>query len=212
MGAAILEKYRRHAVTFAFVTEKAHFHKAAFQVKGKIFLTLDPVTNEASLKLSHVDQSIYCQLDPVNIRAANGMWGKQGWTIYDLSKVKGKLIAESIKKSYALVATKNVKSKVTPAVVDSATIQTVHPDTTKTNKKISLEKYTVIKAALLKILSRSEMTHTALMESLYNIVKDTFEGGVQWYGEVVKLDLEARGIIERTSGRPAKYRLRATNP
>lgn len=211
MGAAIPEKYRQLALTFALVTEKTHFHKAAFLVKGKIFLTIDPVTSEASLKLSSVDQSIYCQLDPGNIRPANGMWGKQGWTMYKLSKVKSRLISESIKKSYALVATKYVKSKVTSAVDDSATIQTLHPDTTKKNKKISLEKYTVIRDALLKILSRSEMTHTDLMERLYHTVKDTFEGGVQWYGEVVKLDLEARGIIERTPGRHVKYRLREKN-
>lgn len=45
------------------------------------------------------------------------------------------------------------------------------------------------------------------MEKLYSNVKDTFEGGVQWYGETVKLDLEARKIIERTSTKPEKYRL-----
>ena len=45
------------------------------------------------------------------------------------------------------------------------------------------------------------------MESLYQQVKDDFEGGVQWYGETVKLDLEARKIIDRTDSRPEKYRL-----
>jgi hypothetical protein len=48
------------------------------------------------------------------------------------------------------------------------------------------------------------------MEELYSQVKDTFEGGVQWYGETVKLDLEARKIIERTNTKPEKYRLRTT--
>jgi len=56
-------------------------------------------------------------------------------------------------------------------------------------------------------LSTLELTHTELMEELYSRVKDTFEGGVQWYGETVKLDLEARGIIERTNEKPIKYRL-----
>lgn len=49
------------------------------------------------------------------------------------------------------------------------------------------------------------------MEELYSRVKNTFEGGVQWYGETVKLDLEARMIIERTSSMPEKYRLRETD-
>jgi hypothetical protein len=89
-------------------------------------------------------------------------------------------------------------------------IQTLHPDATKKNKRISLSKYNIIRENLLKILARKELTHTELMEKLYANVKDTFEGGVQWYGETVKLDLEARHIIERTSSKPEKYRLSTT--
>lgn len=86
-------------------------------------------------------------------------------------------------------------------------IQTLHPQAGKTNKRISMDKYTVIRENLLKILSKKELTHTELMEKLYSNLKDTFEGGVQWYGETVKLDLEARKIIERTTAKPEKYRL-----
>jgi hypothetical protein len=87
-------------------------------------------------------------------------------------------------------------------------IQTLHPLPGKTNKKISLNKYSFIKEHLLKILSQKELTHTELMEALYSEVKDSFEGGVQWYGETVKLDLEARKIIERTASKPEKYRVK----
>lgn len=86
-------------------------------------------------------------------------------------------------------------------------IQTLHPDPNKTNKKISLEKYNVIRENLLNILDEMELTHTELMEELYARVKDKFEGGVQWYGETVKLDLEARQLIERTNSKPEKYKL-----
>ncbi len=87
-------------------------------------------------------------------------------------------------------------------------IQTLHPQPGKTNKRISLNKYIEIKMNLLKILVGKELTHTELMEKLYTNVKDTFDGGVQWYGETVKLDLEARKIIERTDTKPQKYRLK----
>ncbi|MBK9256057.1 MAG: hypothetical protein IPM42_11250 [Saprospiraceae bacterium] len=86
-------------------------------------------------------------------------------------------------------------------------IQTLHPTAGKTNKIISLEKYDVIRDNILAILNEGEWTHTELMEKLYDRVKDIFDGGVQWYGETVKLDLEARKIIERTGGKPEKYRL-----
>jgi hypothetical protein len=86
-------------------------------------------------------------------------------------------------------------------------IQTLHPIIGKTNKKISLPKYAFIKENILAILAVQELTHTELMETLYQHIKDNFEGGVQWYGETVKLDLEARQIIERTKTKPEKYLL-----
>lgn len=88
------------------------------------------------------------------------------------------------------------------------TIQTLHPEIGKSNKKIALDKYLFIKDNLIYILSDAELTHTELMEALYSRVKDDFKGGVQWYGETVKLDLEARQIIERTKTRPEKYKLK----
>jgi hypothetical protein len=86
-------------------------------------------------------------------------------------------------------------------------IQTLHPQPGKTNKKISLKKYEFIKENILNILDGCELTHTELMEELYASVKDNFEGGVQWYGETVKLDLEARNRIFRTNSKPEKYKL-----
>lgn len=91
---------------------------------------------------------------------------------------------------------------------DKEYIQTLHPIEGKKNKKILLQKYDVIKENLLAILSDSEPTHTELMEELYNRLKDTFDGGVQWYGETVKLDLEAREIVVRTKNKPERYRLK----
>lgn len=46
-------------------------------------------------------------------------------------------------------------------------IQTLHPDPTKTNKNISLAKYTIIRDSMLSILQESEPTHTELMEEIY---------------------------------------------
>ena len=93
----------------------------------------------------------------------------------------------------------------------SESIQTLHPQPGKTNKKISLDKYSFIRENILSILSNAELTHTELMEELYARIKDDFEGGVQWYGETVKLDLEARKLIKRTNTKPEKYKLTKGN-
>jgi len=91
-------------------------------------------------------------------------------------------------------------------------IQTLHPEAGKKNKRISSAKYNLIKVHLLTLLTESELTHTELMEKLYASLHDNFDGGVQWYGETVKLDLEARHLIERTKTKPEKYRLKNNEP
>jgi hypothetical protein len=90
-------------------------------------------------------------------------------------------------------------------------IQTLHPIVGKVNKKILTEKYDFIKENMLKILLENELTHTELMEELYVRVNEKFEGGIQWYGETVKLDLEARKIIVRIKTKPEKYKIKTTN-
>lgn len=202
--------FKALALKFDQVVEKPHFEKASFRIKEKIFATLDNVHKKASLKLTEIDQSIYCQVRPPIAVPATGAWGKQGWTVIDLTKVPKSILAEALEKAFLHVAPKENKKKVVAKKAEKF-IQTLHPDKSKTNKKISLEKYSTIKDNILKILQSKELTHTELMELLYQHVKDFFVGGVQWYGETVKLDLEARKIIERTGTSPVKYRLNAGN-
>jgi hypothetical protein len=46
------------------------------------------------------------------------------------------------------------------------------------------------------------------MATVVNALTGKFEGHISWYAETVKLDLEARGVIERTKSKPEKYRLK----
>jgi uncharacterized protein DUF6958 len=78
----------------------------------------------------------------------------------------------------------------------------------KTGRNISRQKYDTLKRAILSVLKDSELTHTELFKQLNKSLKDGFSGNVSWYGETVKLDLEARKMIERTSSKPQKYRLK----
>jgi len=87
------------------------------------------------------------------------------------------------------------------------TIQTMHPDPDKTNKLISLEKYEVIKSAILDILQHRPLNHTELMKAIHQRVNGHFSGNAHWYGETVKLDLEARNLIQRSKTKPPLYSL-----
>ena len=86
-------------------------------------------------------------------------------------------------------------------------IVTKHP-LGKSGKNISRQKYEALKDTILSALKNRELTHTELFNELNKRLKSKFAGNVSWYGETVKLDLEARKIIERTSSKPQKYRLK----
>jgi hypothetical protein len=86
-------------------------------------------------------------------------------------------------------------------------IFTKHP-LGKSGKNINRQKYETLKEAILSALQDKELTHTELFNKLNKSLKSKFSGNISWYGETVKLDLEARKIIERTSSKPQKYRLK----
>jgi hypothetical protein len=86
-------------------------------------------------------------------------------------------------------------------------VLTKHP-LGKSNKPVDKRDYETFKAAILSALRRKELTHTELLNELTKSLKGKFSGNVGWHVMVVKLDLEARKLIERTSSRPQKYRLK----
>jgi hypothetical protein len=87
-------------------------------------------------------------------------------------------------------------------------ILTKHP-LGKSGKNISKQKYETLKKAILSALRNKELSHTELFNRLNKSLKSKFSGNISWYGETVKLDLEARKIVERTSSKPQKYRLKS---
>ncbi len=76
-------------------------------------------------------------------------------------------------------------------------ILTLHP-AGKKGTNISLVKYNLIKDAILAIIQEQKaITYQDLSDQLESDLQPTFDGRVVWYVVTVKLDLEARGIIER---------------
>jgi len=76
-------------------------------------------------------------------------------------------------------------------------IMTKHPQGKK-GVNILQSKYDFIKEAILEELRAVEdMSYQDLTATLERTLEKDFEGKVGWYVVSVKLDLEARGIIER---------------
>ena len=78
----------------------------------------------------------------------------------------------------------------------------------KSGRNIDRKKYDTLKKAILSALRKNDLTHTELFSRLNKSLKGKFSGNISWYGETVKLDLEAKRIVERTASTPQKYRLK----
>lgn len=89
-------------------------------------------------------------------------------------------------------------------------IQTLHPDKEKQGVNIQKSKYTAVRDAIISILRErgGTMKWQALGKAVEEKLDGNFEGSIGWYYTTVKLDLEARGILERIPNRtPQEVRL-----
>ena len=103
--------FRKLALSYAEAIEQPHFENASFRVKKKIFATLDEKKQRAVLKLSAIDQSVFSSYDNSAIYPVPGAWGKQGWTIVELKKVKAAICKDALTTSYCNVAPQKLSEK-----------------------------------------------------------------------------------------------------
>lgn len=90
----------------------------------------------------------------------------------------------------------------------SERIKTLHPEG-KEGVNIEKEKYDWIKEAILASLQpQGEILFKDLSAAVEANLPGTFDGSIGWYTTTVKLDLEARGVIERVPKQsPQRIRL-----
>jgi hypothetical protein len=88
-----------------------------------------------------------------------------------------------------------------------AKIMTKHP-LGKTGRSVSKASYDIMKQAIVKALQKKELTHTELVNEVTKTLRGKVDYNINWYAVTVKLDLEARKIIMRTTARPQTYRVK----
>ena len=104
-----IKTFRQLVLSFPETTEEPHFEKTSFRIRKKIFATLSENNKTAVLKFSEIDQSVFCSFNNTIIYPANGAWGKQGWTIIDLKKVRKNMLKDALTTAYSEVAPKKLK-------------------------------------------------------------------------------------------------------
>jgi len=91
----------------------------------------------------------------------------------------------------------------------SERIMTQHP-AGKQGVNISRAKYDAMRGAILEALAEREpQTFRELQAAVEERLAGSFEGSIGWYYTTVKLDLEARAVIERIPDRSPQELRRA---
>ena len=106
-----IETVRKMALAFEEAEELPHFEKTSFRIKKKIFATLNVKENRACLKLSEIDQSVFCAFDKDVMYPVPNKWGKQGWTLVSLKNIKKEMFADALNCAYCEVAPKNLADR-----------------------------------------------------------------------------------------------------
>ena len=84
-------------------------------------------------------------------------------------------------------------------MVEEKKVQTLSPIIGSGGTRISKTKYDAYKKAILKVVPKSNdgIAFKELPKAVKRQLPKSIEGSVNWYTVCVKLDLEARGLIER---------------
>jgi len=105
------DSFRQIALSFEEAVEQPHFGKASFRVNKKIFATLDAKAGIAVVKLTELEQSVFCGYETSVMYPVNGGWGKQGWTAIDLKTVSLEILSDALTTSYSNVAPAELSEK-----------------------------------------------------------------------------------------------------
>lgn len=105
------DSFRELVLSFENVVETPNANKNSFKIDEKIFITIDNANLKAVFRLSPKDQNKFSDLDPSAIYPAQAGWGKQGWTIFELSFIEDEVLENAIRLSYCTVAPEELAKK-----------------------------------------------------------------------------------------------------
>lgn len=91
-----IKAFRTMVASLVKWEEKPHFERFAFYYKKKIVFTLDEKKKLVCIKLDELNQHVFSVHAPEFIYPAEGTWGKQGMTYFNLEKIKSTVIKEAI--------------------------------------------------------------------------------------------------------------------
>jgi hypothetical protein len=109
-----LDEAKKSALALPEVEEKSHFDKPDFRVKNKIFAVIHKDKTCMMVKLSVIDQSVFCAFDETIIYPVPGGWGRKGATMINLKKVRKVMFLDALTTAWKTVAPPKLVTKYFP--------------------------------------------------------------------------------------------------
>ena len=109
-----IDTARQLALSLPEVEEKSHFDKPDFRIKNKIFAVLHEDKVCMMVKLSPIEQSVFCAFDKTIIYPVAGGWGRNGATMTNLKKVKKSMLLDALSTAWKTVAPPKLVKKYFP--------------------------------------------------------------------------------------------------
>lgn len=85
------------------VKEGRRKHIRTFRKSGRVFATLNEMENRSCLRLSLVDQDVFCRMLPEHVFRVPNKNGNYGWTLFMISKVPQRLYSDAVQCAYAFI-------------------------------------------------------------------------------------------------------------
>lgn len=92
--------FREFALSLPETEESPHFEIISFRIKKKIFATINPSEQRATLKFTPELQDIFKSLGKGAIFPVPNRWGLYGWTHLDLSSVEWELCQDALRTAW----------------------------------------------------------------------------------------------------------------
>lgn len=105
------DTFRKLALAYDETNEEKHHEVVSFKVKGKIFATLNAPFHRACVRLTPVDQDVFCAFDPDVMYPVPNAWAKYGWTNINLKKIRKEMLIDAINSAYCTVAPAKLAAK-----------------------------------------------------------------------------------------------------